>query len=135
MSGSMAWASALAALAASGPAGWEADSAGSLSTIAGRSGRGRRPRGERCPPVISAAESVVGIAASARAPVAPTDPLADVDHPPATERDDQHPRGVVEALELIGRRRPPDRRARRGAARRLPRSRGPRRRRWSSAAR
>ena len=65
---SSAWPSELPALAARPAGGWDAESAGSLTTIAGRT-RGvpaEMPAAWRCTPVISAADSVVGIAAARR---------------------------------------------------------------------
>src|SRR3954471_13022077 len=66
---STAWARALAEDAASSVTGWDADRSGSLTTTAGRTARDRSssPAGRRWMLVISAALSVVGIAA-ARAP-------------------------------------------------------------------
>ena len=88
---STAWARLLAALAASSGAGWEALSAGSLRTIAGRT-RGvasGTPRAWRCSHVISAAESVVGTAARARARARGGERLGRVDDAAAAERDDE----------------------------------------------
>src|SRR4029079_7731572 len=63
---STAWASEFAALAASFASGWEADSAGSLITIAARTFGvpGGAPAAWRWPRAISAALSVVGMAAA-----------------------------------------------------------------------
>ena len=64
---STAWPSEFALLAASSSCGWEADSSGSLITTRGRTlaGAGSRPLAWRWIHVISAALSVVGIAATA----------------------------------------------------------------------
>ena len=75
---STAWASALAEDAASSETGWEADRSGSLMTIAARTLRAVAswPAGLRWIRVISAALSVVGIAAARTPSRVPASALA-----------------------------------------------------------
>ena len=98
---SAAWPSALSALAASSASGWEADSAGSLSTTAGRTFAtpSGAPTACRWIFVISAPDSVVGIAIARAAPQRRRgERLGGVDHPPAAERDDAVALDLAEQL-------------------------------------